>query len=115
MRSSTPFGLSPRKQSDDSHDYYHEHHPHQDGDPIGVALLCGRRRLDEATHGGIVECRFTIVDLRFKGSYSPPTVRPSIRIVGQATAPRNSRSFPISEILKKISFKLPATVISSTG
>ncbi len=38
-----------------------------------------------------------------------------MRMVGQATAPRNSRSFAMSEMLKKISFKLPATVISSTG
>src|ERR1051325_4357222 len=29
--------------------------------------------------------------------YSPPTVSPSMRIVGAATAPRNSRSFAISE------------------
>src|SRR5579885_2280548 len=47
--------------------------------------------------------------------YSPPTVRPSIRIVGAATDPRNSRSLAISDMLKKSSFKLPATVISSTG
>src|SRR5579863_4077169 len=50
-----------------------------------------------------------------KRSYSPPTVSPSILIVGEAVEPRNSRSFPTSEILKKISFKFPATVISSTG
>ena len=48
-------------------------------------------------------------------AYSPPTVRPSIRIVGQATDPRNSRSFAISAILKNSSFRFPATVISSTG
>ena len=48
-------------------------------------------------------------------SYSPPTIRPSIRIVGLATDPRNSRSFAISEMLKKRSFRFPATVISSTG
>src|ERR1700693_2027201 len=47
--------------------------------------------------------------------YSPPTVRPSTRIVGAATDPRNSRSFAISEMLKNNSFRLPATVISSTG
>src|SRR5258708_15093168 len=47
--------------------------------------------------------------------YSPPTVRPSTRIVGAATDPRNSRSLAISEILKNNSFKFPATVISSTG
>src|ERR1700722_393947 len=47
--------------------------------------------------------------------YSPPTVRPSMRIVGAATEPRNSRSLGISEMLKNISFRLPATVISSTG
>ena len=47
--------------------------------------------------------------------YSPPTVRPSMRMVGAATEPRNSRSLPISEMLKNISFRLPATVISSTG
>ena len=33
-----------------------------------------------------------------RSSYSPPTVSPSIRIVGEATAPRNSRSFAISEM-----------------
>src|SRR5271156_6143942 len=47
--------------------------------------------------------------------YSPPTVRPSIRSVGEATEPRNSRSPAISETLKNISFRFPATVISSTG
>lgn len=47
--------------------------------------------------------------------YSPPTVRPSMRIVGEATLPRNSKSLPISEILQNISLRLPATVISSTG
>src|SRR5580700_75349 len=48
-------------------------------------------------------------------SYSPPTVRPSMRRVGAATEPRNSRSLAISEMLKNISFRFPATVISSTG
>src|SRR5260370_26560740 len=48
-------------------------------------------------------------------SYTPPTVRPSIRIVGEATLPRNSRSLPISEMLQNMSLRLPATVISSTG
>src|SRR5207248_4553353 len=38
-----------------------------------------------------------------------------MRMVGEATAPRNSRSLAISEIFRNISFKLPATVISSTG
>ncbi len=47
--------------------------------------------------------------------YSPATVMPSILSVGEATAPRNSRSLPISAMLKNMSFKLPATVISSTG
>ncbi len=47
--------------------------------------------------------------------YSPPTVSPSIRIVGEATLPRNSRSLAISEILQNMSLRLPATVISSTG
>jgi hypothetical protein len=48
-------------------------------------------------------------------AYSPATVMPSMRIVGEAMAPRNSRSLPISAILKNMSFRLPATVISSTG
>jgi hypothetical protein len=48
-------------------------------------------------------------------AYSPATVMPSMRIVGEAMAPRNSRSLPISAMLKNMSFKLPATVISSTG
>jgi hypothetical protein len=47
--------------------------------------------------------------------YSPPTVSPSSRSVGAATAPRNSKSLPISEMLTSMSFKFPATVISSTG
>src|SRR5271155_3181080 len=47
--------------------------------------------------------------------YSPPTVRPSTRSVGAATEPRNSRSLAISLMLKKSSFRFPATVISSTG
>ena len=38
-----------------------------------------------------------------------------MRIVGAATEPRNSRSLAISEMLKNISFRFPATVISSTG
>ena len=37
-------------------------------------------------------------DVRPPYTYSPPTVRPSMRIVGAATEPRNSRSLPISEI-----------------
>jgi hypothetical protein len=48
-------------------------------------------------------------------AYSPATVMPSMRIVGDAMAPRNSRSLPISAMLKNMSFRLPATVISSTG
>ena len=50
-----------------------------------------------------------------RGSYSPPTVKPSMRRVGEATEPRNSRSFAISEMWKNMSFRFPATVISSTG
>src|SRR5260370_30329167 len=48
-------------------------------------------------------------------SYSPPTVRPSRRIVGAATLPRNSRALPISEIFQNMFLSLPATLISSTG
>src|SRR5581483_11851968 len=47
--------------------------------------------------------------------YWPAMVRPSRRMVGAATEPRNSRSFPISVMLQNMSFKFPATVISSTG
>ena len=47
--------------------------------------------------------------------HSPATVMPSMRSVGDAMAPRNSRSLPISAMLKNMSFRLPATVISSTG
>ena len=47
--------------------------------------------------------------------YSPPTVSPSMRMVGAATEPRNSRSLAISERFMNISFRLPATVISSAG
>src|SRR4029077_18047982 len=50
-----------------------------------------------------------------KSPYSPPTVSPSMRMVGDATEPRNSRSLPISEMLRNMSFRFPATVISSTG
>jgi hypothetical protein len=64
MRSGVAFGLASGKQRDDSYDHDYQHHPHQNGDPIRVALLCGRRRLDEAAHGGIVDCQFPIVDLR---------------------------------------------------
>ena len=64
MRSGVAFGLSSGKQDDDSYDDNHQHHPHQNGDPIRITLLCGRRRLDEAAHGGIVDCQFPIVDLR---------------------------------------------------
>jgi len=35
---------------------------------------------------------------RHAQAYSPPTVRPSMRMVGAATDPRNSRSLPISVI-----------------
>jgi hypothetical protein len=63
MRCGVAFGLSSGKQNDDSHDHDYQYHPHQNGDPIRVTLLW--RRLDEAAHGGIVEFRFTIVDLRF--------------------------------------------------
>src|SRR5581483_11279590 len=71
-----------------------------------------------------VECRSKTPDgllllgsdfLLLHSRYSPPTVNPSIRIVGQAMAPRNSKSLPISEMLKRSCFRLPATVISSTG
>ena len=48
-------------------------------------------------------------------AYSPATVMPSILSVGDAIELRNSRSLPISAMLKNMSFKLPATVISSTG
>lgn len=47
--------------------------------------------------------------------HSPPTVSPFMRMVGAATEPRNSRSLAMSEMLMNISFKFPATVISSTG
>src|SRR5258706_1662724 len=48
-------------------------------------------------------------------AYSPATVRPSMRMVGAATDPRNSRSLPISLMWKNMSLRLPPTVISSTG
>src|SRR5664279_1917676 len=47
--------------------------------------------------------------------YSPATVIPSMRNVGDAIDPRNSRSFPISLMFENMSFRFPATVISSTG
>ena len=46
---------------------------------------------------------------------APATVMPSTRIVGAALAPRKTRSFAMAEILRYISFKFPAIVISSTG
>ena len=45
----------------------------------------------------------------------PATVIPSIRTVGTAPAPRNSRSFPIALTFRNISFRFPAIVISSTA
>jgi hypothetical protein len=66
----------------------------------------------------IFQARLGVLCARSTGvkvDYSPPTVRPSTRIVGAATDPRNSKSFAISEMLKNNSFRLPATVISSTG
>ncbi len=42
-------------------------------------------------------------------------VIPSIRSVGDATDPRNSRSSPMAVMLRKMSFRLPAIVISCTG
>src|SRR5712691_9685176 len=59
--------------------------------------------------------RLYVVDCSLELFYSPATVMPSIRRVGHATEPRNSRSLPISAILLNISPRLPATVISSTG
>ena len=38
-----------------------------------------------------------------------------MRIVGEASAERNSRSLPIWVMFLNISFRFPATVISSTG
>lgn len=48
-------------------------------------------------------------------NHAPATVIPSIRIVGLATAPRNTRSFPIAVTLRSISERLPAIVTSSTA
>src|SRR5207249_3823527 len=48
-------------------------------------------------------------------AYSPPTVSPSMRRLGDATELRNSRSLATSEMFMNMSFRLPATVISSTG
>ena len=39
MWSCATFRLSSGKQRDDSHDHNHQHHPHQNGDPIRIALL----------------------------------------------------------------------------
>ena len=40
---------------------------------------------------------------------------PSMRSVGEATAPRNTRSFPIAVTFRSISARLPAMVTSSTA
>lgn len=48
-------------------------------------------------------------------THSPAIVIPSIRIVGDATDPRNTRSFPIAATFISISPRLPAIVISSTA
>jgi hypothetical protein len=104
-------------------------------DPHESRALCqdlpcvvARRGLPRIKAGGRIVLRLDQIQLdkltghramctlyRAKLDYSPPTVSPSTRSVGAATEPRNSRSFAISEMLKNNSFKLPATVISSTG
>src|SRR5579864_6433684 len=50
-----------------------------------------------------------------RDDHSPAMVMPSMCRVGQAIDERNSKSLPISTMLLSISFRLPATVISSTG
>ena len=50
-----------------------------------------------------------------RDDYSPAMVIPSMRKVGEATAPRNSRSSAMAVMLLSISFRLPAMVTSSTA
>ena len=47
--------------------------------------------------------------------HAPAIVIPSMRSVGEATDPRNSRSFPIAVTLRSISARFPAIVTSSTA
>src|SRR4051794_7814580 len=47
--------------------------------------------------------------------YSPATVMPSIRTEPHWREPRTTTSDPIAAMLRYISFRLPATVISWTG
>ena len=46
---------------------------------------------------------------------APATVMPSMRSVGEATEPRNTRSLPIAVTFISISARLPAIVTSSTA
>ena len=46
---------------------------------------------------------------------APAMVIPSIRKVGEATAPRKTRSSPMAVTLRSISARLPAMVTSSTA
>src|SRR5881396_1350583 len=123
------FRRLPQEEGDCANYDDHKAHPKQNGSPVGLSVrlreqagsirpwrdcslcdpLCplwSKGFINHRGHRGITE---------EGSSYSPPTVRPSMRMVGEATAPRNSRSLAISEIFRNISFKLPPTVISSTG
>jgi hypothetical protein len=48
-------------------------------------------------------------------AHAPARVMPSMRSVGEATEPRNTRSFPIAVTLRSMSARFPAMVISSTA
>src|SRR5579863_7714512 len=130
MRRRGAFVLSDREQCRYPDQNHHEHNSDENRPQARFFFPLGQWRwLNQAAHAAIVRENFYHRDTesqrkptkRFlslcgeKYCYSPPTISPSILMVGQATGPRNSRSLAISAMFKKMSFKFPATVISSTG
>src|SRR5581483_6947147 len=109
-----------REESDNPHHDHDRCDPDHDRKPVRLFFLRCEWWSGQAAHVGIVDCRFSIANCQLSIEnrhldYSPPTMSPSMRMVGAATAPRKTRSLPISEMFMKTSFRLPATVISSTG
>ena len=51
----------------------------------------------------------------FRAAQAPPIVIPSMRSVGEATEPRNTRSLPMAVMFRSISPRFPAIVTSSTA
>ena len=75
-------------------------------------------RLFRAQHKSVPNprpCKVLRREVHRGSTQLPATVIPSMRTVGTAPEPRNSRSFPIAETLRNMSFRFPAIVISSTA